>query len=335
MPPPVRRKSLALTCVFLLGLLLSGAAAATNGGIAPPGPRSPNAAGIRDSYWLILGITGGIFLLVEGLLVLFVVRYRGRGRARDVEGPQIRGNTQLELIWTVIPVLILAAIASFVLYKLPGVKNVPSARAQGGRLEVKVEGHQFYWEFRYPNGVVAVNRLRVPTGRVVHLSVTSPDVAHSWWIPQLGGKIDAIPGRTNHTWFRIRRPGAYKGQCAEFCGIQHAAMLATVEAVPKSDFEQWLSAQATAQAAGTSDLGRATFTGVCATCHGFRGEGFIGPKIAGNPLLNDRRGITTLLRNGRGKMPAVGQTWDDRQLNATLAYLKRRFAPKGGSAGGG
>jgi cytochrome c oxidase subunit 2 len=339
MPTPVRRKLLALLCVVLVGLAVAGTALGGNGGVGPPPPESPNAARIRGAYWLILGISGGIFLLVEGLLVLFVVRFRRAGRPRDADGPQIHGATRLELIWTVIPVLILAAIASFVFYKLPGIKDVPSAKAEGGRLEIRVEGHQFYWEFRYPNRVISINRMRVPAGQTVRLTVVSPDVAHSWWIPRLGGKIDAIPGRTNHTWFRVEKPGVYGGQCAEFCGIQHAQMLAVVDAVPRAAFESWLSSEASAQSAGTSTLGQETFRGVCAPCHGERGQGSIGPKLQGNPLFNDRNGITSLLRNGRYTsasrfMPAVGKTWDDRQLNATIQYLRGRFAPKGGGGGG-
>jgi cytochrome c oxidase subunit 2 len=329
MPPLVRRK---LALAVLLALVLVPAAAATNGGIAPPA-ESPNAERIRDIYWLILGITGGIFLLVEGALVAFIVRFRSRGRRRDVDGPQIHGSTRLELIWTAVPVLILVAIASFVFYKLPGIKDVPSASA-GDRLNVHVEGRQFYWNFTYPNGVVQVNRMRVPAERVVTLDITSPDVDHSWWIPALSGKLDAIPGKTNHTWFQTDEPGTFRGQCGEFCGIQHADMKARVEALPADAFARWLQAEAQAQRAGTSTLGKMTFEGVCASCHGFRGQGFIGPKIDQNPLMGDRRGLTTLLENGRGKMPAVGAGWSDVQLNALVAYARQRFAPKGAGGGG-
>ena len=313
-----------------LALLLAGAAAAANGGFTPVTPESPNAKGINTSYYLILALTGAVFLLVEGALVVFIVRFRSRGRGREVEGPQIRGNTQLELIWTVIPVLILAAIASFVFVKLPGIKNVPSASAAGGRLEVRVEGHQFYWQFVYPNGVIAVDRLRVPLGQVVKLDITSPDVNHSWWIPALGGKLDAIPGRTNRTWFRAEKLGVYRGQSAEFCGIQHAAMTATVEVLPKTDFERWLARQAAAQKAGASALGRETFAGVCAKCHNLRGPSLIGPSLAGSALLNDAKGITELLRNGGIRMPAVGKDWSNAQIRAVIAYLRKAGAPSGG-----
>ena len=332
MPRPVRKKALVLVCIALLGLVVAGVALAGNGGVAPPSPESPNAARILDVYWLILAITGGIFVLVEGALVLFVLRFRSRGRGRDADGPQTHGATRLELIWTAIPVVILAVIAAFVFWKLPGIKNVPAASAQS-KLNVRVEGHQFYWNFVYPNGVIQVSRMRVPAHDVVTLEITSPDVDHSWWIPSLGGKFDARPGRTNHTWFRARRVGTYAGQCGEFCGLQHAEMKATVQALAANDFDRWLSAEAAAQEQGTSDLGKMTFRGACGPCHGLSGQGLVGPKLVGNSLTGDAKAIETLLRNGRNKMPAVGKTWTDRQMNALTAYLKQRFA-KGASGGG-
>jgi cytochrome c oxidase subunit 2 len=333
MPSPVRGKPLVLVCVILLGLLAAEAALGSNGGIAPQTPRSPNAGRIEDIYWLLLAITGAIFVLVEGALVVFVVRFRSRGRTRASEGPQIHGATRLELIWTVIPVLILAAIASFVFYKLPGIKNVPKASAADPNLKIRVEGHQYYWNFIYPNGVIQVGRMRVPAGRSVELAIHSPDVDHSWWIPSLGGKFDAIPGKVNHTWFRITRPGTYRGQCGEFCGLQHAAMLASVVALPASEFDAWYAKEASAEQSGKSDLGKMTYRGVCATCHGFKGQGGYGPVLAGNPLLGQRTALETLVRHGRGRMPAVGGTWNDRQMNALLAYVKRFATTKGGASG--
>ena len=210
--------------VVLWALALSGAAVAGNGGFAPVEPASPNAEGIKQSYLWVAIFTGAIFVLVQGALIWFIVRYRSRNRARTEEGAQVHGNTNLELAWTVAPVLILAAIGSFVFYKLPGIEDVPSASAQGGRVDVRVEGYRYYWNFTYPNGVIAVDNLRAPVGQTVKLDVSAPDfdVIHSWWIPALGGKFDAIPGTTNVTWFNANAPGIYRGQCAEFCGIQHA-----------------------------------------------------------------------------------------------------------------
>lgn len=325
-----------LALAGLVVLVLAAEALAGNGGFAPPDARSPNASRINDAYWLIFGFTSAVFVIVEGALVGFAVRFRRGRRSRAAEGPQIRGHARLEAIWTVVPVLILAAIAAFVFYKLPGIRDTPAAQAQGRSLQVTVEGHQFYWEFRYPNGVVAVDRLRAPVGRVVELKLVTPvdDVIHSWWIPSLGGKTDLIPGKTNHTWFQADRTGVYEGQCAEFCGLQHAAMLATVEVMPAGEFVTWLVNEGKAQAAGTSQLGAETWAGACAKCHGPRAEGLVGPRLAGSPLLSDPRGLETVVREGRGRMPPVGQTWDARQMDALAAYVKERFGPGGTTNGG-
>jgi cytochrome c oxidase subunit 2 len=325
MPPPVRRSPLiAAAACLAFGLAVAGVADA-HVGVGPPAD-SPNAGGIQDTYYLILGITGVIFLLVEGLLVWFVIRYRARNRLREVEGPQVRGNTRLEIAWTVAPVLVLAAIAGYVAYKLPGIRDVPEAAA-AERLEIEVEGRQFYWQFTYPNGAIAIDRLVVPVGHVVELDVTAPthDVLHSWWIPRLGPKIDAIPGERHSTWFRAEKTGVYRGQCAEFCGVFHGLMLAQAEVVEEQEFTRWLERQRGPE----SQLGREEWEGACAKCHGLEGEGGFGPAIAGNPLLTDEEGLTELLRDGRGKMPAVGRGWSERQLEALLGYLRRNLSGGG------
>jgi cytochrome c oxidase subunit 2 len=331
---PKSRAAVAAVALLAVAFALAGSAAAANGGFTPPTPRSANAGRITDSYYLILGLTSAVFVLVEGALLLFVFRFRSRGRPRTVEGPQIRGHTKLELAWTVVPALILAAIASFVFYKLPGIKNVPAASA-GNTLHVRVEGHQFYWQFDYPEGQVSINRLVVPRGQVVTLDVVSEDVAHSWWIPALGGKIDAIPGRTNHTWFQTSRLGTYQGQCAEFCGLQHAAMKAQVQVVTDAAFTRFLAAHAK----GSRTVGTEMWTGVCATCHGLSGQGYIGPRIAGNSTLVDRKSLAKLVRNGLpptrtiNGMPAVGNDWSDAQIGALLRYFERHPTP-GATSGG-
>jgi cytochrome c oxidase subunit 2 len=311
--------------VVLLALALSSAAFAGNGGLAPVEPASPNAEGINDSYLWIAIFTGAIFVLVQGSLLWFIFRYRSGRRARTEEGAQVHGNTNLELAWTIAPVLILVAIGSFVFYKLPGIQDVPSASAQGGRVDVQVRGYRYYWNFTYPSGVIAVDKLRAPVGQPVKLDVTAPDfdVIHSWWIPSLGGKFDAIPGTTNVTWFNARAPGIYRGQCAEFCGTQHALMRAEVEAMPRAEFDSWLQQEGSAQAAGTSGLGKETFTGVCAKCHGLAGQGDVGPRLQGNALLDDEQAIEQVIREGRGQMPPVGTDWGDRQLNAVIDYLQK------------
>ena len=331
MPSRVRRRALALVVVALLGLVLAHVALASDpAGLSLRGPDSPQAAKIADIYWVLIAITGAVFVLVEGALLLFIFRFRNRGRSRTLEGPEIHGATRLELIWTAIPVVILAAIVAFVLVKLPGINSADSARAAGPPLIVKVEGRQFYWNFIYPNGVIQVERMRVPAHRDVKLVITSEDVDHSWWIPALQGKFDAIPGKTNHLWFRADRTGTFRGQCGEFCGYEHPHMVAAVQAVPNSGFQTWYGNEAGAQANGTSDLGKMTFDGACATCHGFHAQGAFGPDLRGNPILQQPAAIKTLLLNGRNKMPAVGRGWSDRQMNALLAYVKRFARSSGG-----
>jgi len=312
-----------LAVVVLLALALSGAAFAGEPGFTPVEPASPNAERINDSYYWVAIFTGAIFLIVQGTLVWFIVRYRADRRSREQDGAQVHGNTNLELAWTVAPVLILVAIGSFVFYKLPGIQNVPAA----DRVEVKVEGYRYYWNYTYPNGVIAVDRLRAPVGQTMRLEVSAPDfeVIHSWWIPALGGKFDAIPGVTNETWFNPYAPGIYRGQCAEFCGTQHAFMRAEVEAMPREEFDEWLAEEAEAQEAGTSGLGEETFRGACAKCHGLAGEGDIGPVLRGNQLLEDPEALEEVVRNGRNAMPPVGKDWEERQLEALTDYMQEEL----------
>jgi cytochrome c oxidase subunit 2 len=311
----------------LCALALPGVAVAANGGVAPVEPASPNAEAINQSYLWISIFTGAIFLLVQGALIWFVIRYRRRRRARTEDGAQVHGNTNLELAWTVAPVIVLVLIGSFVFWKLPAIQDVPAASAEGGRLDVTVKGYRYYWNYTYPNGVIQVDQMRAPAGRNVRLEVSAPDfdVIHSWWIPSLGGKFDAIPGTTNETWFNADAPGVYRGQCAEFCGIQHAVMRAEVTALPAEEFDEWLEEEAEAQEAGTSDLGEQTFLGACAKCHGLAGEGDIGPRLQGNSLLADDAAIEEVVRNGRGAMPPVGKDWTDRQMDALTEYLNEEL----------
>jgi cytochrome c oxidase subunit 2 len=329
----VRRRSLVVLLGCLLGALSAiPIAAAGNGGFAPVEPVSPNAERTEDAYYLIAAFAIFVFLMVTVPLAFFIVRFRSRGRARTVEGPQIRGNTSLELAWTAVPVVILVVVAGFIFYKLPGITDLSSAEG-ATELRINVEGRQFYWQYTYGNGVIAIDRLRVPVDRVVELEITAPehDVVHSYWIPAIGGKFDAIPGETTELEFRAEREGVYEGQCTEFCGAQHGVMTASIEVIPAAEFDRWLEREAQAQETGTSGLGEATYVGVCAKCHGLRGEGLIGPALVDNPLLAQREALEDVVRDGRGEMPAVGRGWDDRQFEALSRYLQREL---GGDDGG-
>jgi mono/diheme cytochrome c family protein len=179
----------------------------------------------------------------------------------------------------------------------------------------------------YPNGAVSVNELRLPAGRPVELVITAPpnDVIHSWWVPAVAGKMDAIPGNVNHLRFEAPQPGTYKGQCAEFCGVQHALMLAQVRSMPPAEFDSWVSAQLQAGAS----LGKQTFDGACAPCHGLSGQGVIGPPLEGSAVAADPQRVRTIVTQGGRVMPAVGQGWNEQQLRALVEFVQEEFASGG------
>ncbi|HKF15292.1 MAG TPA: cytochrome c oxidase subunit II [Gaiellaceae bacterium] len=302
---------------MVVAFLLAGA------GLTPVDPDSPNTKRIEDLYWFI-----GFWAAIVGLsvaipLILFTIRYRSRGRPRTVEGPQVHGSTRLEIAWTAVPVLILLIVVGFTFYKLPGITL--EAAAGEDVTKIRVEGRQFYWQYRYPNGALAIDKLRAPADRLVELQITAPDtdVIHSYWAPDLFPKIDAIPGKVNTTRFR-GKPGTYRGQCVEFCGIQHAAMLSEIELVDPEEFDSWVTKEAQEQETRDSDLGKQVFEGVCAKCHGPQGQGLIGPGLTAATVSNASL-VADIVRHGRGKMPDVGAGWDDRQMRALTDYLKERF----------
>jgi cytochrome c oxidase subunit 2 len=319
MPPAVRRLA-SIAAVVLGALAFAAPALAENAGLTPVDPKSPNADAIKDTYYVLLGVTGVVFFAVEVALVVLMLKYRRRDRPLDAEGPQIHGNTRLELLWTIVPVVLVTIVVGYVFYKLPDVSDVTRAAAEpaGERnLVIDVEGRRFYWEFRYPDGHVTYDTMLVPVNRTVELNVTAPDfdVIHSWWIPALGGKIDAIPGKLNHTWFRAEAEGEYEGSCTEFCGLQHAEMTMVVRAVDAGTYDAELERIAVS--------GRAQFEATCAKCHNLSGPQLVGPTLGGNPTLADRESLATLLREGRGEMPAVGRGWTDEQLDTLFEYTRR------------
>jgi cytochrome c oxidase subunit 2 len=318
-----------LAAFLLLAAVAAGAGApgalADDGGFTLIDPASPNAEGIESLYWFVTGFAIFIFLLVEVALVLFVVRYRRRRRDRFEDGANIHGSTQLELMWTAGPVVILALIAAFVFVELSDISDPPEAQAGGDdALVVNVIGRQFYWQYDYPNGVTAIDTMTVPTGVPIRLDLTTTDedVIHSWWIPALQGKRDVIPGNPQRLWFRADREGRYFGQCTELCGAEHAKMVTTTEAVSPDEFEAWLDERLAEQEADGATLGEEEWEGVCAKCHGIGGEGGIAPRIAGSPTLGDPDALEAIIRNGRGQMPAVGSHWSDEQIDALAAYLE-------------
>jgi cytochrome c oxidase subunit II len=317
----------ALVAVAVLVFIGSwaGVSLAAPGGIGPPDPRTSSGEAISEIYWVVFTICAVVFVLVETALILFIVRFRRRhGTPEDAEGPQIHGNTRLEIIWTLIPALALLGIAVYVFARTPAVQATPDG---GDEVRIRVEAHQFYWQYEYENGAIALDTLRIPVDRPVVLELTALDVDHSWWVPELTGKKDAIPGETNELSFTADQEGTYEGYCAEHCGVQHSVMGTTVEVVSAAEFERWVDGKAVTQA--SVELGRETWVAACAKCHGLEGEGDVGPPIAGNGTLLNRRALRDLVYvrgqdtpNIEGYMPVVGRGWVSVQLDSLIAYIR-------------
>ena len=250
-------------------------------------PVSTPAFAIRDLSFLVLAIVTFIFVVVAGVTVYAILRYRHRPGDDGRDPPQVYGSTQIELAWTVVPFLIVIVLF---LTTTRYIFAIERKAATPDALEVTVVGNQWWWEIRYPRlGIVTANELHVPVSDAARptptfITLQSTDVIHSFWIPQLGGKTDVIPGKNNQTWIEPRTPGTYVGQCAEFCGIQHAGMLLRVTVHPKDEFDRWVATQQAA-AADVPEVraGRDVFTSVaCISCHTVRGtpaNGVFGPDL--------------------------------------------------------
>lgn len=237
-------------------------------------PAGPAARQIDDLWWLVFAIAAVIFVIVEVALVFAVVRYR---RRKDAERAikQVHGNTRLEIMWTIVPAVLLAVVAVPTVAALFELRNEPGELLEEGALEVEVIGHQWWWEYHYPSyGFTTANELYIPAGQPVVLTMTSEDVIHSFWVPQLNGKRDVVPGRTSELTLEADEPGIYLGQCAEFCGLAHADMRIRVFAEEPADFEAWAQAQAQPAVlpeSGPAAAGWETFQVVCASCHAIDG----------------------------------------------------------------
>jgi len=235
----------------------------------------------HDIFLQVLWWDLGIFAVVAVVLVLALLRFRERDPAALPR--QVRGNARLELAWTIAPVVALTFIA------FPTVRTVFQTQAppRADALRVRVVGHQWWWEFQYPDlGFATATDLYLPAGQRVVLEVSSPDVIHSFWVPQLGGKRDAIPSQVNRILLTPDKPGEYPGQCAEFCGVSHANMRHTAVVAAAPDFRAWVAAQQAAPAepadGSPAARGREVFrTGACVGCHTIRGlsAGTIGPDL--------------------------------------------------------
>jgi cytochrome c oxidase subunit II len=250
-------------------------------------PLSTPAHAIYEISLLVLTICAAIFLIVGGLLAYAVIRFRRRPEDEGREPPQVYGSNQIELAWTVVPILIVFVL---ILATARTIYDVQGAIPPADTLNVTVVGHQWWWEIRYPDlGIVTANELHVPVSesgkrRPTYLKLESADVAHSFWVPQLAGKTDLIPNRRNLMWIEPTQPGTYVGNCAEYCGMQHARMLLRVIAHSPDDFEKWVAAQKQPAVENPQlRAGRdAFFLTSCVNCHaieGTRANGQFGPDL--------------------------------------------------------
>ena len=250
---PRFRSQALVTCTTAFGLFIAlGAESAWAGTLLPERGGSPNADRIASLYTVVLVLAALVFAGVAVMLVFSLVRYRER---RNRVPAQIRGNTRLEIAWTIAAAGLIVFLAVFSFTKLSAIEHPgradanPAAATAGvgdggdGALHIDVVGRQYVWMFKYPNGAYSYTEMVAPVGVTVELDIVSVDVAHSWWIPKLGGKFDAIPGYVNHTWFRIKSAGVYSGQCAELCGRNHAQMVAHVRGVPPAAYARWVTRQ--------------------------------------------------------------------------------------------
>ncbi len=236
-----------------------------------------------DLFALIWWLMVGVFVVVEGVLLYAVLRFRKRPGQEDVLPAQTHGNTRLEIAWTIAPTLVLLALM------IPTIQGlgVLSERQGGDAIDVKVIAHQWWWEFQYPDlGVTTANEMHIPVGKKVNLALESADVIHSFWVPRLAGKTDVIPNRHNTMWLDAKKSGEYYGQCAEFCGIEHGMMKFRVIADAQGEFDAWVNAQKSPQPAptGTAAQGATVFLGKgCIACHTIAGnpaaQGKIGPNL--------------------------------------------------------
>ena len=271
-------------------------------------PASQDAQVINNLFLLLYIFSAFVFLLVEGLLIFSVVRFRRRS-ANDAP-VQIHGNTRLEILWTALPMIVVAIIFVFAMNAMTrleasGSLSDPLSHVHGindqaaqRRVEeakrvdmvVKVTGRQWVWQFNYPDGNFTVNQqLVVPANKTIRLDIVTADVIHSWWVPAFGGMLDVNPGEVSNVWFNAQ-PGTYTGQCSQFCGLAHAQMLIQVKVLPQAEYDAWYKQQTASSAApagaGDAARGKQVFlNGPCVSCHTIEGTVAQG-KVAPRPLTH-------------------------------------------------
>ena len=305
-------------------------------------PVSTPADQVFSLSLFVLSVATGIFVTVFGLLVYAVVQFRREKQDDGAEPPQVYGSYAVELAWTIIPVLIVVALFLATARVIASVQQPVKPR---DALDVVVIGHQYWWEYRYPAyGVVTANELHVPVSDPAHprptfLTLLSADTVHSFWVPRLAGKTDIIPNHPNTMWIEPREPGLYLGQCAQYCGTQHAKMLLRVYVDSREDFDRWIAAQR--RPPEVDDVvarGRRVFESTaCVNCHtvgGTPAEGTFGPDLthfmsrdtlASGAAANTPENLRLWLRNPDALKPGSlmpAMNLSDADVNAVAEYLE-------------
>lgn len=314
--------------------------ASTFGPSSTPSLFSPDSTPAHDIYHLslfVLAICAAIFVVVFSLIVYTVVKFRRRDQDDGHEPPQIYGSNQVELAWTVIPILIVVVLF---LAAARVIHAIEDATFPADAIEVTATGHQFWWEFQYPAyGFVTANELHAPIDKPMHITLLSADTDHSFWVPQLAGKTDLIPNRRNEMWIEPHALGHYVGQCAQYCGIQHAKMLLNVMVDSQDDFQKWVQDQkAPAAISEQVAAGRKVFeANACMNCHTISGmplaNGRFGPDlthlmsrttIAAGAAPNTEENLTLWIKDPDAIKPGClmpAMQLDDQDVKSLVAYL--------------
>jgi cytochrome c oxidase subunit 2 len=326
-------KLLRATSPLLLLLIRPATAAAESS--SPFLPASPNAAAVKTLFVIILAIAAVIFVGVEGVLLYSLTRFRYReGRPTG----QFTGHLRLEIVWTTVPAIILAVVYYLTVQTTLAISSPPT----GDPLDVDVTAHQFWWEVRYrQDGVVTANELHVPVGETVVIHLTSSDVVHSFWVPSLAPKWDAVPGQPRTLWFNAQSPGIFQGYCSEYCGIAHTWMQFPVQAESAIDYQVWVRAQnapaATPTGGGAARGLQIYQSQTCGNCHAISGLGStasVGPNlthvasrpfIAGGVLANTPQNMYLWLQDPPAVKPGVSMPnyrFAPSDLQALTAYME-------------
>jgi cytochrome c oxidase subunit II len=266
-------------------------------------PASPQAEALSHLFAVTLFVCAVIFIIVTALVLLCIVRFRKK--SGDGEPRQVTGNQKLEVSWTVASVLILVVLFVMTVRAMRISDPTPDRSP-----DLTVIGHQWWWEVRYPNGAVAANEIHIPVRSNLLVRLESADVIHDFWVPQLGRKMDMIPGHPNFVWIRADMPGEYLGSCAEYCGAEHAWMRIHVEAQTKADFEKWLAQQrqnAPSPASAGELAGLRLFREkTCINCHTIKG---VNANTSVGPDLTHFAGRTTIGTGVLKNTPADLRRW--------------------------